>query len=157
MPASVLDRLSALADPTRTRILLLLDRFELTVRDLCVVLQMPQSTVSRHLKVLLDDQWLIARGEGLSRFYSMLSARLDAEAKDLWELVKAQVSNAGLRSKQDAQRAEHVLAKRRVAMRVFFTKSAGGVWDAMRTDMIGARADLLALLDLLDDSWVVGD
>ena len=52
---SVLDRLSALADPTRSRILLLLDRHELTVGELCTILQMPQSTVSRHLKLLSDD------------------------------------------------------------------------------------------------------
>src|SRR5205807_7485105 len=32
-----------------------------------------------------------------------------------------------------------------------------GKWDAMRTEMIGARTDLLALFDLLDDRWVVGD
>src|SRR5438874_11015183 len=31
------------------------------------------------------------------------------------------------------------------------------MWDAMRTEMIGERGDLLALLDLLDDRWVVGD
>src|SRR5205085_5290147 len=30
-------------------------------------------------------------------------------------------------------------------------------WDTMRGDMIGKRADLLALLDLLDERWVVGD
>ncbi|MBM4191446.1 MAG: winged helix-turn-helix transcriptional regulator, partial [Gemmatimonadetes bacterium] len=46
------DRLSALADPIRTRILLVLERHELTVSELRTVLQLPQSTVSRHLKVL---------------------------------------------------------------------------------------------------------
>ena len=48
----ILDRLAALADGTRSRILLLLDRHELTVSELCAVLQLPQSTVSRHLKIL---------------------------------------------------------------------------------------------------------
>jgi len=51
----IFDRLTALADPTRSRLLLLLDRHELTVGELCAALQLPQSTVSRHLKTLADE------------------------------------------------------------------------------------------------------
>ena len=51
---AILDHLAALADTTRSRMLLLLDRHELTVSELCGVLQLPQSTVSRHLKALAD-------------------------------------------------------------------------------------------------------
>ena len=39
---------------------------------------------------------------------------------------------------------------------MFFSTSFGA-WDAMRSEMIGKRTDLLALLDLLDERWVVGD
>jgi ArsR family transcriptional regulator len=70
----VLDPLSVLADPTRSRILLLLDRHELTVGELCSALQLPQSTVSRPLKLLPDDGWLVARGETTSRFYRMVAS-----------------------------------------------------------------------------------
>ena len=52
---AILDHLSALSDPTRSRILLLLDRHELTVSELCAIMQLPQSTVSRHLKALADS------------------------------------------------------------------------------------------------------
>src|SRR5437588_818929 len=51
---AILDHLASLADTTRSRILLLLDRHELTVSQLCGIMQLPQSTVSRHLKALLD-------------------------------------------------------------------------------------------------------
>ena len=47
MPAvtvPLLDSFSALADPTRCRMLLVLERQELTVSELCGVLQLPQST-----------------------------------------------------------------------------------------------------------------
>ena len=152
---TVLDRLSVLADPTRSRILLLLDRHELTVGELCSALQLPQSTVSRHLKLLTDDGWLIARGEATSRFYRMVASQLDAPTKDLWSLVRAQVSGS-VGASQDARRAESVLAKRRDKARVFFLNSSE-IWDKMRVDMFGARTDLLALLDLLDENWVVGD
>ena len=63
----IFDRLSALADPTRGRLLLLLDRHELTVGELCSALQLPQSTVSRHLKTLADEGWVTARADGASR------------------------------------------------------------------------------------------
>src|SRR5438045_8058029 len=100
---TVLDRLSVLADPTRSRILLLLDRHELTVGELCTVLQLPQSTVSRHLKVLADDGWLVARGEGTTRFYKMVPSRLDAATRDLWSVVRAQFTSAAVAS-QDSGR-----------------------------------------------------
>lgn len=151
----VLDRLSILADLTRSRILLLLDRHELTVTELCTILQLPQSTVSRHLKTLADDGWIVARGDGTSRFYKMVATRLDDAAKDLWMLVRAQMSispSAG----EDQRRAMSVLQRRAAKARVFFADSAE-YWDAMRAEMIGKRADLLALLDLLDENWIVGD
>lgn len=152
---TVLDRLSVLADPTRSRILLLLDRHELTVGELCTIMQLPQSTVSRHLKLLADDAWLVARGDGTSRFYKMVASRLDAQTKALWHVVRAQMSSSP-GATQDARRATGVLAKRRDRALIFFRDSAE-TWDKMRADMIGARTDLLALLDLLDEQWVVGD
>lgn len=151
----ILDRLSVLADPTRSRILLLLDRHELTVGELCTILQLPQSTVSRHLKLLADDTWVVARGEGTSRFYRMLRSRLDEPARALWSVVRAQVAS-GPGASQDERRAESVLAKRRDKALALFHDSPG-FWDKMRTAMIGERADLLALLDLLDEHWTVGD
>jgi SAM-dependent methyltransferase len=152
---NVLERFAALADPTRSRILLLLDQFELTVGELCAVLQLPQSTVSRHLKLLADDGWLVSRGEGTSRFYKMVPGRMEPATRQLWTVVRSQIAGA-VGSAQDSRRAESVLAKRRDKAQSFFLTSAA-MWDKMRSDMIGERTDILALLDLLDDRWVVGD
>jgi ArsR family transcriptional regulator len=153
--ASVFDRLAVLSDPTRSRILLLLDRHELTVGELCTALQLPQSTVSRHLKILTDDGWLASRAEGTSRRYSMLTNKLDAAARRLWQVVKAQLAESPAAA-QDAHRLRGVLSQRRQAQIAFFD-SAPGVWDRMRAELIGQRTDLLALLELFDDRWVVGD
>jgi ubiquinone/menaquinone biosynthesis C-methylase UbiE/DNA-binding transcriptional ArsR family regulator len=153
--ATVLDRLSVLADPTRSRILLVLERHELTVGELCTILQLPQSTVSRHLKLLTDDGWLVARGEGTSRFYRMLDDRLDDATKSLWSVVRGQIVTSAS-ARQDMHRADGVLAKRRGKAILFF-RDQSKLWDVMRAEMIGERADLLALLHLLDESWVVGD
>jgi ubiquinone/menaquinone biosynthesis C-methylase UbiE len=153
--ASIFDRLTALADSTRSRILLLLDRHELTVGELCAALQLPQSTVSRHLKILADEGWLASRALGTSRRYSMLTSKLDPSARRLWELVRAQMADSPAAA-QDAHRLDGVLAQRRSTQIAFFD-SAPAHWDRMRAELIGQRTDLLALLELLDDRWVIGD
>src|SRR3977135_1500414 len=88
---AILDHLAALSDATRSRILLLVDRHELTVSELCGILQLPQSTVSRHLKALADAGWIAARAEGTSHLYMMTRDELDASARRLWLLVREQV------------------------------------------------------------------
>src|SRR5688500_19109151 len=80
-PAVVFDRLGTLADPTRSRILLVLEGTQLTVGELCAVVQLPQSTVSRHLRILSDEGWVAARDSGASRFYTLVPSRLDHFAR----------------------------------------------------------------------------
>jgi ArsR family transcriptional regulator len=154
-PAVVFDRLGTLADATRSRILLLLEGTELTVGELCLVMQLPQSTVSRHLKILSDEGWVAVRDSGASRFYTLVPSRLDPFAKRLWQVVREQVSSSSA-AQQDMRRRESVLSVRRLKMQTFFSGAAGS-WDQMRADLIGARTDLLALMDLFDESWIVGD
>lgn len=69
MTAPVLDSLAALADPVRGRLLMALERHELAVGELAAVLQLPQSTVSRHLKTLVEAGWVASRADGPSRRY----------------------------------------------------------------------------------------
>ena len=152
---AIFDRMSALADATRSRLLLVLERQELTVGELCAVLQLPQSTVSRHLKTLVDEAWLASRAEGTSRRYRMLPERLDASARKLWGLVREQVA-ALPTAEQDARRLRSVLAQRTTRSQEFFS-SAAGQWDRLRAELFGQRADLLGLLGLLDARWTVGD
>ena len=152
---AIFDRMSALADATRSRLLLVLERHELTVGELCQVLQLPQSTVSRHLKLLGDEGWVSARAEGTSRRYRMPADRLDADARQLWHLVRREVAElAG--AAQDAERLRSVLAQRSTRSREFFS-SAAGEWDRLRADLFGRRADLLGLLGLVDEAWTIGD
>jgi SAM-dependent methyltransferase len=147
-------RLGSLADATRTRLLLLLGTHELSVRELCAAVQLPQSTVSRHLKVLADEGWLATRAEGPSRFYR-LSTRLDGAARRLWHVVRDELSGSA-DAEQDETRARQVLEQRRTRSQEFFS-SAAGQWDALRTELFGASAGLAGLLALLGDDLVVGD
>lgn len=157
-PAALGDMLgwmSSLADATRARALRLVERHELSVAELCSVLQAPQSTVSRHLKVLADEGWVMARPEGTSRLYGMATDRLDPGARRLWALLREQTAGSAL-ADQDDQRLHSVLAERRSRSEEFFSSSAGQ-WDRLRTEMYGERFERTALAGLLDETWTVGD
>jgi ArsR family transcriptional regulator len=151
--APVHDRLAILADPTRGRILLVLSQQELTVGELCAVLSLPQSTVSRHLRLLADEGWVSSRQEGTSRFYSR-SATLDDVAGRLWTLVAEDLERSEA-WRTDQARLTDVLAQRRVASKAFFAR-ASDQWDDVRQQLFGG-AGSIALLGLIDDACVVGD
>ena len=152
---SILEHMTALADPIRCRMLLLLEKHELTVSELCAVLQMPQSSVSRHLKTLADDDWVTSRRDGTSRFYSMPLDDLDAAASRLWPLIREQVA-ATHAAEHDEQRVRGVVARRRAKSEEFFATAAGG-WDHLRGDLFGDTFYLWAVLGLIDPTLAVGD
>lgn len=61
----------ALSDETRLRILSLLARGELCVCDLMAILDLPQSTVSRHLAYLRNAGLVEDRRQGVWMFYRL--------------------------------------------------------------------------------------
>src|SRR5437899_11214873 len=150
----ILDHLSALSDATRSRILLLLDRRELTVSELCGIMQLPQSTVSRHLKALADSGWIAARAEGTSNLYTMTRPSTGSERR-LWLLVREEVGPMPAAA-QDQRRLQAALAERRTKSQEFFSSSAGQ-WDRMRDELFGERVHLPALAALADADAVAGD
>lgn len=62
----------ALADETRLRILALLTDGELCVCDLMAILDLPQSTVSRHLAYLRNAGWVEDRRQGIWMYYRLV-------------------------------------------------------------------------------------
>ena len=152
---AIFDDLTALADVTRSRMLLVLERHELTVSELCAVLQLPQSTVSRHLKTLADAGWVSSRRDGTSRYYTLALDDRGPATRRLWSLLREQVSlTPG--ADQDARRLRGVLGRRQTKSQEFFA-SAAGQWDRLREDLFGRGSYLHALPGLLDPEWVVGD
>src|SRR5262245_32891271 len=151
---AILDHLASLADTTRSRLLLLLDRRELPVSQLCAVMQLPQSTVSRHLKALADAGWVSSRAEGASNVYTM-TRELDAAARRLWVLVREQVGSSPA-SAEDQRRLLASLSERRARSQEFFSSSAGQ-WDRVRDELFGDRFHLAALAALAQPDWIVGD
>ncbi len=152
---AILEHMSALADPVRCRMLLLLEAHELTVSELCAVLQMPQSSVSRQLKTLADDGWVMSRRDGTSRFYSMSAEQLEGGADRLWPIIREQVA-ATPAAGQDQRRLRGILTKRRAKSAEFFA-SAAGEWDRFREELFGDGFYLWAVLGLIDPRLTVGD
>jgi ArsR family transcriptional regulator len=147
--------LSALADITRDRLLLLVESQELTVSELCAVLQLPQSTISRHLKALADGGWVTSRADGTSRLYALAKGDLAPESRRLWLLVRDQIAS-GPAAADDLRRLQAVLDARRSRSQEFFS-SAAGQWDRLREELFGPTFHLQAIGGLLDPEWVVGD
>lgn len=146
--------MAVLGDSVRCRILLSCEQQELTVSELCTILQLPQSTVSRHLKTLFDDGWVEARKEGTSRLYSALEIG-STTALELWNLVKRELT-ASARAREDQRRLLSVLAERPGRSKAFFS-SESGQWADMRQELFGSRFDLEAMLALLNPHWTVAD
>jgi ubiquinone/menaquinone biosynthesis C-methylase UbiE/DNA-binding transcriptional ArsR family regulator len=153
--AAIFDDLTALSDSTRSRMLLLLERHELTVSELCAVLQLPQSTVSRHLKTLADTEWVTSRRDGTSRYYVLALDERDHQTRRLWSVLREQMAST-VGAEQDARRLKGVLARRQAKSEEFFSSSAGQ-WDRLRQEMFGQGSSLHALPALFDSTWVVGD
>jgi len=76
----------ALADPSRILILYLLSEGPLNVNTLVEKLDLPQPTVSRHLKVLRERGLVIAERDGQSVYYTLADSRV-IEALDLLRTV----------------------------------------------------------------------
>ena len=79
---------SGLSDPTRILILYKVASKPVNVSDLAQELEIPQPTVSRHLKVLRDRQMVVAQRDGQSVYYSLADERI-IQALDLLRSVLA--------------------------------------------------------------------
>src|SRR5258705_13567402 len=81
-----LKSLRALSDPTRLRIIALLEKDELSVNELQEITRMGQSRISTHLGLLQDARLLQSRRDGKRTFYR-LNQEADAVARDFIQLA----------------------------------------------------------------------
>lgn len=154
-PEAWLVRLAQLGDLARVRLLRLVEQAELGVGELAAAAQLPQSTVSRHLKALHEHGWVVKRTEGTASYYRLLSTALDDDLRRLWETTRDRVSpNPDFAD--DTARLAEVLAARRTDSQAFFGR-VGGEWHEMRSELFGTGFGAEALLGLLDPAWTVAD
>jgi len=124
------DRLQALADPTRLRIVALLREMELSVGELAQVLAQSQPRVSRHLKILADAEIVERRKEGSWVFLSLT----DADCTEPMFALLDGWADRPTRSlfEADAARLGTVRRERAEAAGRYFEAQAP-VWDTIRS------------------------
>jgi ArsR family transcriptional regulator len=130
-----------LSDPTRMRILGLLEQEELVVQELMEVLGMAQSRVSRHLAILREAGLLQDRRDGTYVAYRFTSP--DAGPwREAWMLVRKNLANDAT-AQRDSAALERAIEARGERSRSFFD-AVGPEWDALRKvfqdDVLRARA-----------------
>ncbi|HEX7653761.1 MAG TPA: metalloregulator ArsR/SmtB family transcription factor, partial [Verrucomicrobiae bacterium] len=84
--SATLKALRALADPTRLRILALLERDELSVHEIQQITRLGQSRVSTHLSLLADTGFLTSRRDGKRTFYR-LATDIDDKTSEYLQLA----------------------------------------------------------------------
>ncbi len=119
--ASIVKILRVVADPNRLRILLLLEREELSVAELQEILAMGQSTISTHLAQLKQAGLVEDRRTGKSSLYKLTR---ENGAGVLGELL-AQAQGEIAEAKRDQAAVKRVLKKRQDKTRAFFDDVAG--------------------------------
>jgi len=153
--AELQQHLSTLAEPVRVRLLAVLVSEELGVGELTRILQLPQSTVSRHLKALQTTGWIRRRSEGTSSWYRMRDPRVGERALEIWAVVLRDFESSPSYLK-DRARVAATLAARRMDSRTFFGQMHDQ-WDRLRTELFGTHFALPTLLSFLPGDLVIAD
>ncbi|MFN9993794.1 MAG: ArsR/SmtB family transcription factor [Phycisphaerales bacterium] len=146
--------LAAASDPIRLRLLACLEAHELTVGEIASVVQLPQSTVSRHLKQLSEAGWLSRRNEGTASLYRLVPDDQPRFNRDLWVTIRSQLDPDALH--EDLRRAGAAITQRRTDSQTFFGR-IGGDWDRVREELFGVKFTGAALLSMIDPDWEVAD
>ncbi len=150
--------LRTLADPTRLRMVRLLERTSgpgLRVGDLSEALKLPQSTVSRHIKSLVDGGVVDGRRAGTAMLYNLGGSA----PQNVIRRLRLPAGDALLHDDQlpsDARRLAQALERRQERAPDFFV-AAAPQWDAIRSQWFGETFHLQAMLALLNPSWTLGD
>lgn len=141
-----------LADSTRLRLLMLVDREELSVAELAAITQLAQPRVSTHLAKLKEAGLVSDRREGVFVYYRMAGSIADASLRALWELLREKTADPLIR--QDFDRITQTLSARNgganwadsVAGDMERHYSPGRTWEATARALV----QLLELGDVLD-------
>lgn len=122
----------ALADITRLRLLNILISFELSVNEIVTLLEMGQSRISRHLKIMTDAGLLKCRRDGAWAFYF---AEANGPAREFIDSIRYIFSRESF-FQTDINRTEHIIQDRKLATVQFFNNIASG-WDLLKREILG--------------------
>lgn len=145
--------LELLSDPVRVRLVALLEAEELSVGELARILALPQPTISRQLKALIQGEWLSRRTVGTAAYLRLVP--LSDPRHALWQLVRQDPALAPELA-ADLERMALIVAERHADASTFFSRVAAG-WDTLRDQLFGRRFLAPTLAALLPRDAVVVD
>ena len=122
----------ALSDETRLRLVRILLKHRLSVNELVTVLEMGQSRISRHLRILTEAGLLTSERDGLWVFYQ---AAMDGEQQPFLSAVAPFVENIP-EAQADEEHTQALLEEKRSRAAVFFNDIADD-WDNLNKDILG--------------------
>jgi ubiquinone/menaquinone biosynthesis C-methylase UbiE/DNA-binding MarR family transcriptional regulator len=122
--ASILKNLRLLADPSRLRILLLVEREELSVAELQEILGMGQSRISTHLAQLKQAGLLEDRRNGKSILYRLNQGARSNGFSQLLSVLRQAAAEIP-EAEQDSEALRLALRRRQDKMRAYFDELAG--------------------------------
>lgn len=138
--------LKALADPTRVRLANILFFHELSVNELVSVMDMGQSRISRHLKILTDAGILKCRRDGVWAFYSVSDS---GDGKELMNALSP-IMNLDPILEADIKKTDRIIEKRKKSTANFFDNVAAE-WDKMKQDLLGEFDLNQAIMELMEN------
>ena len=134
--------LRAAGEPTRLRMLALLSREELSVLELCRILDQSQPRVSRHLKLLAEAGLVERFPDGAWVFYRLA---VGGNGGELAGHILALIDGADPALRRDAERLGQVAAERSSEAAAYFARNAAR-WDEIRSLYV-AEADVEAAIE----------
>ena len=121
--SSTLKSLRALSDPTRLRIVALLEKDELSVNELQEITRMGQSRISTHLRLLQDAGLVRSRREGKRTFYRF-NEQADKSVREFMVLAVKAARELPENASDDVN-LKRILARRKQQEQVYFNQVAG--------------------------------
>jgi len=121
--SSTLKSLRALSDPTRLRIISLLEKDELSVNELQEITRMGQSRISTHLGLLQDSELVQSRREGKRTFYKLYPEANHTAAEFIGLAIRG--AREFPEHEGDQINLRRILNRRREQAQVYFNQVAG--------------------------------
>lgn len=142
--------LRAAGEPTRLRLLALLAAEELSVLELCRILDQSQPRVSRHLKLLAEAGLIERFPDGAWVFYRLAAG---AAGRELAQQILAAVDPADSIARRDAERLSAIHAERSNDAAAYFARNAAR-WDEIRSFHVAEGKVEAAILAAVGDEPV---
>ena len=125
----------------------MLNLHELNVNEIVRIMDMGQSRISRHLKIMSDSGLVTNRRDGQWVYYRTREGR---PAENMVQIVKEMLADEDL-PQMDLKNASAVIAERHSRSQVFFDDAAGS-WDELKRSVFGEFALNRVLADLVENT-----